>query len=127
MRLKSIFAACAALATIGLVNPQQAAAYRTDTGHPAGWGRDRVVNHWVYYPRYVHNYNVDPYAYQYSPRGYYPYYNSGYWRPAAEVRARNYQHYHYWNVQAPRFKYRSSWGMPWHGSEHKSGGGAFHR
>ena len=31
---------------------------------------------------------VDPYAYSYEPRGYYPYYNSDYWRPAAELRYR---------------------------------------
>lgn len=30
-----------------------------------------------------HRYNDggDPYAYQYVPKGYYPYYNSGYWKP----------------------------------------------
>lgn len=130
MRLKSLLAALAALATIGLANPQAANAFGFDRDHrPEGWGRDRVVNHWVYYPRYAHNYNVDPYAYQYSPRGYYPYNKSGYWRPASEIRARNHKHYHHWNVQAPRFKYHSSWGYPkvWHGHEHYHGAGRYHR
>jgi hypothetical protein len=26
----------------------------------------------------------DPYAYRYVPKGYYPYYNSGYWKPASQ-------------------------------------------
>jgi hypothetical protein len=30
----------------------------------------------------------DPYAYRYEPRGYYPYYNSGYWVPAWVLRKR---------------------------------------
>lgn len=28
---------------------------------------------------------VDPYGYHYEQRGYYPYYNSGYWKPRHEV------------------------------------------
>lgn len=39
----------------------------------------------AYYParrKVVTGYFVtDPYAYRYEPRGYYPYYDSGYWRP----------------------------------------------
>src|SRR3989304_5818002 len=113
MRLKSLIAALAALATIGLTNPQSAHAFGFDRERrPEGWGKDRVVNHHVYYPRYVHQYHVDPYAYRHSPRGYYPYFNSGYWRSASEARARNHKHYHHWNVQGPNFKYHSSWGHP---------------
>lgn len=128
MRIKSLIAAAAALATIGLANPQSAHAFGFDRDRqPDGWGKDRVINHFVYYPRYVHHYHVDPYAYRYSPRGYYPYYNSGYWRSASQVRARNHKHYHHWNVQGPKFKYHSSWGQPkdWDSHEHK--GGQYHR
>ena len=56
---------------------------------PEGWGRERTVRHWVYHPRYHHVYHshgaTDPYAYRYEPRGYYPYYNSGQWRPRGHV------------------------------------------
>lgn len=119
MRLKSIVAALAAIASIGLAHPQRAGAFGYHREQPEGWGQTRAINHWVYYPRYAHNYNVDPYAYRYSPRGYYPYYNSRYWRPAHVIRERNHQHYHHWNVQAPRYKYHPSWGRPqhWHHRE----------
>lgn len=114
MRLRStLFAALAALCT-GFFLAEPASAFGEDK--PAGWGHARDVHHWAYYPRYRHVYHVDPYAYQYSPRGYYPYYGSQYWRPAAEVRRRNRLHYHVWNTQPPRFRYQQSWGYPrtWH-------------
>ena len=51
-------------------------------------------------PHYQHHEDYqrlpDPYAFQYEPRGYYPAYNSGYWRPADEVRQRNHAHYNEW-------------------------------
>lgn len=125
MRIKSLLAALAAVACIGLADPNTAAAFGHDRDRPEGYGTTRVVNHHVYYPRYAHTYKVDPYAYQYSPRGYYPYYNSGYWRPASEIRRRNHLHYHHWNVQAPRYRYYPSWGYPkawdhkaWHHKHH---------
>lgn len=88
---------------------------------PAGWGKEQVVKHHVYYPRYHHVYHVhsatDPYAYRSEARGYYPYYNSGYWRPAAEVRHAR-----------PRYvlpKYYPAWGYTrhwhhkqWHAEHH---------
>lgn len=119
MRLKSILAALAAIASIGLAHPDRAGAFGYHREQPEGWGQTRAVNHWVYYPRYAHNYNVDPYAYRYSPRGYYPYYNSRFWRPAHVIRERNHQHYNHWNVQAPRYRYHPSWGRPrhWHHRE----------
>jgi hypothetical protein len=43
----------------------------------------------------------DPYAYVYEPRGYYPYYNSGYWGPPRIKRFRG---------QRP--PYFASWGAP---------------
>lgn len=58
----------------------------------AGWFWDRGYE------------DVDPYAYEYRPPGYYPYYNSGYWRPAEEMRKpRPYY------VQPP---YYPAWGYP---------------
>ena len=120
MRFKSLLAAAAALICVGLSAPQEAGATGLHRDHaPDGWGHSRTVRHWVYYPRYNYHYKVDPYAYQYSPRGYYPYYDSGYWRSTAELRKRKHLHYHHWNVQPPRFKYYQSWGYPkhWHHKE----------
>ncbi|MFN3743152.1 MAG: hypothetical protein ACK4TL_00465 [Hyphomicrobiaceae bacterium] len=69
-------------------------------------------------------FDVDPYAYRYSPRGYYPYYNSAYWSPARYVRARNHMHYYHWIETRP--PYFRSWGHPrkdwhhrrWHAEHH---------
>ncbi|HXF54955.1 MAG TPA: hypothetical protein VNK52_12595 [Hyphomicrobiaceae bacterium] len=47
----------------------------------------------------------DPYAYYYEPPGYYPYVNSGQWRPAQEMRGR--YRYPLWLPE-----YYSSWGYP---------------
>ncbi len=116
MRWKSILAACAALVCVGFASADQAVAFHERDHAPAGWGTVRPINHWVYYPRYAHNYHVDPYAYRHSPRGYYPYRNSHYWRDADAVRERNHQHYNHWNVQSPRYKYHPSWGKPKHWS-----------
>jgi hypothetical protein len=92
---------------------------------PAGYGTVQTVRHWGYYPRYRHvtsfHYVTDPYLYRYEPRGYYPYYNSGYWRPAAEVRAKRALQYRL--VQPP---YYAAWGYPvptyhhraWHAVHH---------
>lgn len=119
MRLKSMLAALAALVCTGLAAPDDASAFGYHRDRPDGWGETRVVKHFVYYPRYTHVYKVDPYAYQYSPRGYYPYYGSRYWVPAHKVVKRNRAHYHHWNVQAPRYKYYRSWGYPKHWHHHE--------
>lgn len=115
-RVKNLLLAAAAVACTALGMPQQAEAFGYREHRPDGWDNARVVRHWVYYPRYVHVYNVDPYAYQHSPRGYYPYYGSRYWVPAHVVRKRNYYHYNNWNVQPPRYRYHPAWGYPkrWH-------------
>lgn len=124
MRLKSLLAVAVAMTAFALAAPKPAEA--TDLAHavaPAGWGRSQVINHWAYYPRYHHIYRVhastDPYAYESAPRGYYPYYNSGYWRPASEMRNR-----HRYNFKLP--KYYQAWGYPkrtyahraWHEKHH---------
>lgn len=125
MRLKSLLAALAALVCLGIAAPQQASAFDLHRDRPAGWGHTRDVHHHVYYPRYRHVYHVDPYAYRYSPRGYYPYYGSHYWAPAYALRKRNHMRYHHWNAQAPRYKYYKAWGYPkhwhhrkWHAKHH---------
>ncbi|MEQ1711855.1 MAG: hypothetical protein ABL908_10685 [Hyphomicrobium sp.] len=91
MRLKSMIAMVAAVLALALASPKSAEAFGWHrTAEPAGWSRMRTVRHWVYHPRYHHVYHnhtaTDPYAYRYEPRGYYPYYNSHYWRPAHEMR-----------------------------------------
>jgi hypothetical protein len=91
--------------------------------HPAGWGRERTVVHYGYYPRYRHVYAThsytDPYAYRYEPRGYYPYYNSGYWRPAHEMRKRGRRiytlppYYQGWGYPDRTYRHRA-----WHRAHH---------
>lgn len=113
MRLKSLMAAAVLAATmLGLAQPAAAFDRRE---HP---GAERVVSHYIYAPRYRHVYHVaDPWAYYSEPRGYYPYYNSGYWRPAHLVR-RTPPH-----ALPP---YHASWGAPkksyvhrpWHDVHH---------
>ena len=55
----------------------------------------------------------DPYYYQPSPRGYYPYYNSGEWRPASELRYRYRRQYEF----PP---YYQAWGYPQADYDHKT-------
>ncbi|MEZ5853447.1 MAG: hypothetical protein R3D67_01385 [Hyphomicrobiaceae bacterium] len=127
MRLKSILAAAAT--TLALVFASAAPSAATDLlrgDHDRG--KVRHIDHHVYYPRYVHHYKVDPYAYRYSPRGYYPYYGSHYWAPAGYVKARKRAHLNRWNSRPPR--YYKSWGYPrdWNHSEwHKEHHGRHHR
>jgi hypothetical protein len=123
MGWKKLFRVLAAVLSFGLIGALPAAA--TDlhrTAPPAGWGQERVINHYVYYPRYHHVYRVhgatDPYAYRPADRGYYPYYNSGYWRPAHEMRNRHKPH-----LELP--KYYKAWGYTkhwhhkqWHNEHH---------
>lgn len=116
MRLKKLFgmfAAVAVAATAFLAAPAEA-GFLHDRA-PQGWGREQTVKHWVYYPRYHHRYYVaastDPYSYKSSPRGYYPYYNSRYWRPAKDVRKERY------NYDKP--DYWPSWGYPWSSWHHR--------
>ena len=87
-----------------------------------GMKKRSVVRKVVEKEHYV--FDVDPYAYRYSPRGYYPYDNSAYWSPARLIRERNHAHYYEWiDVRPPYFK---SWGHPrkdwnqrrWHAEHH---------
>jgi hypothetical protein len=61
----------------------------------------------------------DPHAYRYEPRGYYPYYNSGYWKSAREMRLRKRRHYNHppyyaaWGYPDPYYHHRA-----WHAYNH---------
>lgn len=118
MRLKSLLIAAAMLFGLSAAATDPAAADGFHRhGKPHGYGKVRTIKHYVYRPVYRHVYYVDPYAYRYSPRGYYPYYGSHYWQPAAYVRKRNRLHYNCWNTCPPRYRYYASWGYPkkrWH-------------
>lgn len=114
MRLRSFLATAAALMAAALVSPPPAEAGWHRSVPPQGWGREQTVRHWAYYPRYSHVYltssTTDRYAYRYEPRGYYPYYNSGYWVPACK-----YCRPHY-NYKLP--KYYKAWGSTKRSYEH---------
>jgi hypothetical protein len=114
MKLKSVLAAAFALIGLAILSPEPASADGTRKPHVGV--KTHHIKHRVYYPRYVHHYKVDPYAWRYSPRGYYPYYGSHYWAPAKYVKWRNREHLRHWNTQPPRFRYYQSWGYPkrWH-------------
>lgn len=106
MRCRGLF--LAALLAFGLAAPQAADAgwsRRGPGGYGYGYGR-------AYDPGYARVYRQDfapdRYAYQYSPRRYYPYYNSGYWRPASLLRYRK-ACCRPWPV-LPR--YYQAWGYP---------------
>jgi hypothetical protein len=113
MRLKSLLIAGFGLLTLAISSPEPASAFHWDRpDQPRGWDNMRTVRHWVYYPRYNHVYlrhgATDPYGYSYRPRGYYPYYNSNYWRPAYKVR----RHRHHLPP------YYAAWGSPKRGYRH---------
>ena len=117
MRWTTLAKTIAATILLGMAAVMPAAA--TDLHHtkaPHGWGRAQAVTHHVYYPRYRHVYLVhgytDPYAYRPAYRGYYPYYNSGYWKPLAEMRHRAKPHY-----ALPA--YYPAWGYPKKNYHHK--------
>jgi hypothetical protein len=119
MRWKKLTLKILALLSFGFVAavPASATDWHGVPGYhgPAGYGHERVIKHHVYYPRYHHVYRVhggtDPYAYAPEHRHYYPYYNSGYWRPAHEMRHRPRPHY-----VLP--KYYPAWGYPKHVHQH---------
>lgn len=98
---------------------QQAAADGMKDRRKASTARKHAHHHHRHY-----TFDVDPYVYRYSPRGYYPYYNSSYWSPAGYIRQRNHAHYNHWiDVRPPYFQ---SWGHPredwhhrrWHAEHH---------
>ena len=60
---------------------------------------------------------ADRYAYRYQPRGYYPYYNSGYWVPRHRLRKRRYYqrppYYQAWGDNRRYYRNRQ-----WHRRNH---------
>lgn len=111
MRSKCVLALAVSVLSLGLFTPSPSHAFGWHRGAPAGWGRAQTVRHWVHYPRYHHVYHshpaTDPYFYRYKRPRYYPYYNSGYWRSAREMRKRprvRYVHpryYRAWGYRKP--------------------------
>ncbi len=79
MRSRSLWAALMACLALSLAGSQPASA----GGEYTVWkGRDYRPAYYPVRPRPVSVYFItDPYAYRYEPRGYYPYYDAGYWRP----------------------------------------------
>jgi hypothetical protein len=69
----------------------------------------KTIRHYVFNARYRHVSRVDPYAYTYKKRGYYPHYKSGYWRPLREVRRTHRRRFR----SQKGYRYRPSWGNPW--------------
>ena len=121
MRLRVLFAAVFGLLSLAVAPPEPAAAFDLDRpDQPAGWQRMRTIRHWVYHPNYRHFYlhasATDPYLYRYQARGYYPYYNSMYWRPASKVqRARHTLPPYYAAWGAPKRRYHH---VAWHRKHH---------
>lgn len=121
MRLRSLFAAVFGLFSLAIVSPDRAAAFDLDRpDQPAGWERQRTIRHWVYHPNYRHFYlhssATDPYLYQYRARGYYPYYNSMYWRPASQVHRARFRlppYYAAWGSPKRRYQH-----VAWHRKHH---------
>jgi hypothetical protein len=123
MRLKTVFALAAAVLALGLAAPKPAEASGWHRkGEHSGCERHRTVRGCAYQSRHRHVYHrrsvEDRYAYRYEPRGYYPYYNSGYWKPARMMRKAR-PHY-----RLP--KYHAAWGHTkceyrhgmWHNKHH---------
>lgn len=84
MRLKNILASLVAVVFAALLMPAPASAFSGEAKH------------------YNRHSAVDPFAYRYEHRGYYPYYGSRYWRPAHKVKRRRFRY------RQPR--YHRAWG-----------------
>ena len=120
MRPKAVSAAALALVGLVLVSVMPASADGVKAKSKA-----RHAAHHDYPARYAHHYKVDPYAWYYSPRGYYPYYDAGYWGSASYLKWRNRTRLSEWNTDHPQYRYYKAWGYPrdwnnrdWHSKEH---------
>ena len=71
--------------------------------------KSKTIRHYVFKPHHRNVYRVDPYAYYYEQRGYYPHYQSGYWRRLKEVR----KTYRRRIGSQKSYRYYQSWGNPW--------------
>lgn len=94
---------CALVAGLAVMMPQPSEA--------GGFLRERHYD-------YRYGGSLDPYAYRYEPRGYYPYYNSGYWVPRHLVRKRRYfrrpPYYQAWGDNRRYYRHRK-WRRRHHG------------
>jgi hypothetical protein len=120
MRFRLSWAVFAAVLISGAMAPQPAHAiflWYDEDSRGAGLGPSSAAQYRVRAPRYyyrLHSYE-DPFAYRYEPRGYYPYYGAGYWRPAHTQRRRyDYEarppHYHPAWGYGPRRCHSDRWG-----------------
>lgn len=116
MRPRLILALAAIALGVGLSQPAVAGGLLHDDTHAYGGEGDTYVHHHVQAPsrvRHVYHYHKaaprhlhvvhgggDPYAWRYKRRGYYPYYTSGYWVPAKEMKYR-YRYTYY----GPKYRY----------------------
>lgn len=123
MRPKTVSAA--ALALVGLVFALSAPAAADGVKEKPEAKAKAYYGHRHHAPT-AYYFKEDPYAWRYSPRGYYPYYNSGYWGSASYMKWRNREHLNVWNQQPPYFRYYKAWGYPrknwdqhaWHARHH---------
>lgn len=104
------FLAALALAAAAFALPAQAAPLAGAA--PGADTASRSVQD-IGFRRYSYG-DPDPYAYDYRPRGYYPYYDSDYWKPRYAYRGPDYYYYqppYYeaWGYPRRRF-YRKRWG-----------------
>ena len=109
MRLSSILAAAAVVASLASIAPAPAVAFGSDPFvTPEGWdlplgARRRGDRGECYQHSTMCD---DPYAYKYVRRNWYPGYNTGYWVPADEMRNR----YRY-SYTGPKYRYHPAWGI----------------
>lgn len=110
MRLR-VIALLAAAFGLALIPGTAEAGKRRPHYHPdqsynlRGWSdQDRPF----YHRHYRSDWEYDRYAYYSTPRRYYPYYNSGYWRPTYELRIRR-DRYRPYAALPP---YYQAWGYP---------------
>lgn len=89
MRLR-VIALLAAAMGLALIPAAAEAGHRRHHHHHGEYNhRGWAESYYPYYHRhYRSDWEYDRYAYYHTPRGYYPYYNSGYWRPTVELRWR---------------------------------------
>ena len=98
MRVTTLLALAAGAVALGLGTPAPASA---EWRNPSGVG--------IYTPGEppyrARLFRYDPYSWYFKPRGYYPYYYSGYWVPRAQMRYR----YRY-VYRGPQYRYYPAWG-----------------
>lgn len=104
-----VIALLAAAIGMALIPVAAEAGYRRHHHHDhynhRGWASsDRPF----YHRHYRSDWEYDRYAYYATPRGYYPYYNSGQWRPTHELRYRR-NHFRPYAALPP---YYQAWGYP---------------